>query len=94
MYKVVKTERCIAQLQVLGREFDRMSELNKAIDWYLQRRPGIYAIEIEPRCFLWVTDQLPYGFPVLKILYKVDDVAKTVKIISISRDESATLSSQ
>jgi hypothetical protein len=71
-----------------------MSELTRAIDWYLQRRPRIYAIEIEPGFFLWVTSQLSYGFPLLKVLYHIDDTAKTVTLLSIDIDTQVNPSLQ
>jgi hypothetical protein len=54
-----------------------MRELNQAITWYLERRPRIYALEIEESHFLWVTEQLPY---------KIDDNTRTVTILSVELD--------
>ena len=85
-YKTNKSQKTIRQLSALAEEFDRMHGLNNAIKWYLERRPRLYSTCVDgANSFLWVTDQLAYGFPLLKILYQVDDDAKTVTILSVER---------
>jgi hypothetical protein len=93
-YRVKKSSKCQDQFRALAEEFDRMQELNNAIEWYLSRMPRAYAFCIEGDTFLWVTDDLANGFPLLRILYSVNDDDRTVVILSIQKTPKVNLSLQ
>ncbi len=82
-FTVIREKEFDSQLEEICTRYQRMSELDHAIDWALSRKPHSFR-HISGDYYLWVTEKLiSDDFPKVKILYKVDDVNRTVVLISI-----------
>lgn len=82
-YQIKRTEQFIKETQQLNKNYPRVLDLFKAVDWNLQRGPHEYS-NLITNYYLWTTDELSSEeFPVLKIFYMIDDENDTVTLIDV-----------
>jgi len=95
-YQILKSAKALAQFKSLYQKFDRMSDMEKAITWFLERTPyNTRTVDLKKaNCRLWITQELPSHFPVVRIVYRVADDLRNVTIISIEEQSIADPSMQ
>ena len=82
-YKVIRTEDFVQKTQLLRKTYSRIPELIDAADWMLMRKPHTFMV-VADQFYLWRTDKLTNPeFPMINILYKIDETEKTVTMIAI-----------
>lgn len=86
-YQVASVDGVTDQFKTLGEQFDRIAELQQAIIWFLGHNPWHKStIDLaRGNCRLWITGQLPMHFPVLKVVYRINDENKLVTILLVDQ---------
>jgi len=81
-YKVTKTEECLQNLHELSKNYGRATELVNAIEWALARKPHQFN-HLANDFYFWITDELNIQFPVVKIVYRINEEEHTVIVLTI-----------
>ncbi len=85
MFEVVATKEFEVQIEKLFGNYPRIEELRRAIVWSLNRNPRGMGYSFDENDFIWVTSSLPTGgIPKVRIVYRLSNEIKQVKLISIS----------
>jgi len=83
-YQIRKTEKYIAESQKLHKSFNRVTDLLKAIDWALERKPHSFTL-VSGDYYMLVTGQLSNEeFPEVRVLYLINEDELFVMLINIS----------
>jgi len=86
MFAIIREHSFEEQMLRLTGTYERMAELDQAIDWALRKHPHRIPniVRFPPDFFLWVTDEFfEINIPSVRILYRIDSQIHTVYLISI-----------
>lgn len=84
-YAIVREHQFDESHTAIAGSYERMDEMDSAIDWALARNPQ-YFTNIIDDYYLWKSDKID-GFPACRIVYHVDEVEKRVTLIDIEEVE-------
>ena len=85
IYEIVKTEEYLELLNDIYKRFPRITDLNKSVEWQLQRAPHLFE-KINNNFYHWVTGELINpNIPRVKILYRI--IEEPAKVIMLSIEE-------
>lgn len=86
MYSIVREPLYDSHLEELFTKYDRMKDLDNAIEWALSRKPSSIpdSVHIEDNFYIWTTEEFSTGIPTVRIVYRVDEDTKTVSLKAIS----------
>jgi hypothetical protein len=86
MFAIVREQSFEEQMLRLTGAYQRMAELDRAIDWALAKHPHRIPniVRFPPDFYLWVTDEFfEINIPSVRILYRIDSQTHTVYLLSI-----------
>ncbi|KAA6440271.1 hypothetical protein FEM33_06605 [Dyadobacter flavalbus] len=89
--QIIREKEFDESVKEILKEFDRIFELDSAIDWVLSRNPTPEEIEKidELGHYLWVTEDFTrFGIPSVRILYNYDEIERIVTLIGIEKSSS------
>lgn len=87
--QIIKENEFIDNLKEIVKDFERVLELEEAIDWALSRNPTPEEIEkIEEDYYLWVTEDFEkFGIPSVRVVYHFNSEGRIVTLISIGKGD-------
>lgn len=86
MFAIVREPAFEEQMLRLVKTYQRMAQLDQAIDWALRKHPHRIPniVRFPPDYYLWVTDEFfEIDIPSVRILYRIDSSIHTVYLLSI-----------
>jgi hypothetical protein len=71
-----------SRIQSISKTYRRMDELDRAIEWALQRNPKRF-YNISDDFYLWKMDHIIPEIPQLRILYRYDEGCNSIYLIAV-----------
>jgi len=79
---IVREHSFDSQLNKIAGNYERLDELDSAIDWGLSRAPTKF-VNFAADFYLWKMERISKNFPQLRIVYRYDSEAHTVYLIAV-----------
>jgi hypothetical protein len=82
-YTIVREKSFQEKMEVFIADYERLAEVDSALDWALARQPHSFTQLINDTYFLVTEDLGEFGIPSLKILYLIEPAEKRVLLIDV-----------
>jgi len=86
-YMIIRERSFQEKMEALKVDFKRLAELESALDWALGRKPHSFNHLFSDTYFIVTEDLGEFGIPSLRILYMIDNSARTVILIDVDLKE-------